>query len=487
MSISHFDLAAAARTEMLHEGFNPDFVPGTELQLAQIRAASAQRVQAGNGAADLRELLWSSIDNDSSRDLDQIEYAESVEGGIRVLVAIADVDVAVAKGSPIDQHAAEQTTSVYTPATVFPMLPEQLSTGLTSLNENEDRAAVVTEFVVDAQGKIQEHSIYRAIVRNKAQLAYPSVGAWLEQRADAPPKVAASAELQSQLKLQDKAAQSLRKLRVQCGALNFDRPESHATVDASGAVLNYGATQKTRANDLIEDFMIATNEIMARTLQAAHRSSIRRVVKTPERWERIVALAKEKGASLPAEADSGALNQFLEAQHKSDPDHYPDLSLAIIKLMGPGEYVLLRAGEEGDGHFGLAAHDYTHSTAPNRRFSDIVTQRLLKALKQNAPSPYSDDELAEIAENCTQKENAARKVERFSLKAAAAVALHNRIGQQFNAIVTGVSDKGIFARLVSPPVDGRIIRGQQGLDVGDRTRVTLLGTNPQLGFIDFGR
>ena len=486
MPQTHFDLAAAARTEMIHDGFTPDFPAGTEEQLAQIRATAQQRVNS-NGAADDRKLLWSSIDNDSSRDLDQIEYAERVNGGIRVLIAIADVDAAVAKDTPIDEHAAEQTTSVYTPAKVFPMLPEELSTDLTSLNENEDRASVVTEFVVDANGEIQSPRIYRAIVRNMAQLAYPSVGAWLEQRADAPPKVAASAELQAQLKLQDEAAQLLRKQRIKCGALNFDRPESQAVVEQNGAVSHYGATEKTRANDLIEDFMIAANEVMARTLSSAGRSSIRRVVKTPERWDRIIALAKDKGTTLPADPDSGALNEFLEAQHEKDPDHYPDLSLAIIKLMGPGEYVLMRAGDESLGHFGLAAHDYTHSTAPNRRFSDIVTQRLLKAMQQKAPSPYTDDQLAAIAQNCTQKENAARKVERFTMKAAAAVALHNRIGQQFDAIVTGVSDKGTFARITNPPVDGRVIRGEHGLDVGDKTRVTLLGTNPQRGFIDLGR
>lgn len=486
MSQLHFDLAALARTEMLHEGLTPDFALETDQQLAQIRDTSSQRVQPGSGTTELRNLLWSSIDNDTSRDLDQLEYAERVDGGIRVLIAIADVDAAVGKDSPIDQHAAEQTTSVYTPAKVFAMLPEELSTDLTSLNENEDRAAIVTEFIVDAKGKIQVPRIYRAIVRNKAQLAYPSAGAWLEQRANAPPKIAASSELQSQLKLQDEAAQLLRHQRIQCGALDFARPESHATVEG-GTVARYEATQKTRANDLIEDFMIAANEVMARTLQAAGRSSIRRVVKTPERWDRIVTLAKEKGTALPVEADSRALNEFLQHQHKSDPDHYPDLSLAIIKLMGPGEYVLLRAGEESQGHFGLAAHDYTHSTAPNRRFSDIVTQRLLKAMQQNAPSPYSDDELDHIAQNCTRKEDAARKVERFSMKAAAAIALHDRIGQQFSAIVTGVSDKGTFARLIDPPVDGRVIQGEQGLDVGDKTRVTLLGTNPQRGFIDFGR
>ena len=487
MAQNHFDLAAAARTKMLQEGFTPDFPAGTDQQLAQIAASAAQRIQIAPGIQDLRKLLWSSIDNETSRDLDQLEYAERVAGGIRVLIAIADVDSAVTKGSPIDHHAADQTTSVYTPAKVFPMLPEELSTDLTSLNENEDRAAVVTEFVVDANGEIQSPHIYRAVVNNKAQLAYPSVGAWLEQTAAAPPKVAASADLQAQLKLQDQAAQLLRKQRIKCGALNFDRPESQALVAPSGTVTHYGVEQRTRANDLIEDFMIAANEVMARTLQAAGRSSIRRVVKTPKRWDRIVTLAQEKGTRLPADPDSAALNKFLEAQHDSDPIHYPDLSLAIIKLMGPGEYVLLRAGEESQGHFGLAAIDYLHSTAPNRRFSDVITQRLLKALQKNSPSPYSDDELDAIAQNCTEKEDAARKVERFTLKAAAAVALHNRIGQQFNAVVTGASSKGTYARLLDPPIEGRVIRGADGLDVGDETRVTLLGTNPQHAFIDLGR
>jgi exoribonuclease-2 len=241
------------------------------------------------------------------------------------------------------------------------------------------------------------------------------------------------------------------------------------------------------ASRLIEDFMIGANEVMAQTLRAAGVASIRRIVKVPERWPRMVELAAHYGDHLPADADPGALNAFLLRRKQADPVHFADVSLSILKLMGPGEYVASRPGAEMEGHFGLAAHDYTHSTAPNRRFADLVTQRLLKALLAHQAAPYSDDELDATAQNCTLMEDAARKVQRDMSKRIAAVALAEKVGQKFAAVVTGVTPKGVFVRISEPPVEGRLMRGEQGVDVGDQIQVTLLSTDPQRGFIDFGR
>jgi len=472
-----FHLAAAARQEMIEQGFQPDFPAEAEQQLAGIHTRPDPSLR------DLTALLWSSIDNDDSRDLDQIEWAERVAGGIRVLVGVADVDSAVAKATPLDRHAAREATTVYAEVRTFPMLPERLSTDLTSLNEDQDRAAVVMEFVVAADGSVSAEAVYRAMVRNRAQLTYSGVGAWLEKTAGPPPKVAASPDLQAQLKLQDEAAGALREARHKLGALTFDRTEAQPVI-ADGNVREITTRQSNRATHLIEDFMIAANEVMARTLRAAGVSSIRRVVKAPERWPRMVELARQCGDALPPEPDSGALNAFLMRRKQADPVHYADLSLAMLKLMGPGEYVLLRPGDPEEGHFGLAAHDYTHSTAPNRRFADLLTQRLLKALPGK---PYADEELDGIARNCTLREDAARKVRRNMDKRMAAAALHDRVGQSFQAVVTGVTPKGVFVRVLGPPVEGRLMRGEQGLDVGDRLSVKLLATDPQRGFIDFGR
>jgi len=472
-----FQLAAAARQEMIEHGFQPDFPAEAMQQLAGIHAQRDPKLR------DLTALAWSSIDNDDSRDLDQIEWAERVAGGIRVLVGVADVDSAVGKATPIDRHAAREATTVYAEVRTFPMLPERLSTDLTSLNEGEDRAAVVLEFVVGGDGSVIAEKVYRAMVRNRAQLTYSGVGAWLEKTAAAPPKVAASADLQPQLKLQDEAAGALREARHKLGALTFDRTEAQPVI-SNGNVSDITTRQSNRAAHLIEDFMIAANEVMARTLRAAGVSSIRRVVKAPERWPRMVELARQCGDTLPPEPDSGALNALLQRRKQADAVHYADLSLAMLKLMGPGEYVLLRPGDPEEGHFGLAAHDYTHSTAPNRRFADLLTQRLLKALPGK---PYTDAELDAIARNCTLREDAARKVRRNMDKRMAAAALHDRVGQTFQAVVTGVTPKGVFVRVLGPPVEGRLMHGEQGLDVGDRLRVKLLSTDPQRGFIDFGR
>lgn len=485
MSRNGFDLENSAREEMVHEGFDPDWAAGTDQQLAALRNQPAPRLTAD--VRDLRSLLWSSIDNDSSRDLDQIEYAEKTPNGVRVLIGIADVDHDVAYDSPIDQHAASQTTTVYTAVRTFPMLPEALSTDLTSLAEHNDRLAIIIEFLVDPDGCLASSAVYRALVCNQAQLTYNGVGPWLEHASTSPPaKVAASSALADQLKLQNQAATALRRQRHRLGALEFDRIEA-APVITNGEVKAIQAQRKNCASDLIEDFMVAANEVMARTLVNAGVSNIRRVVRSPERWPRIVQLASEHGATLSAEPDSAALAAFLAEQKEKDPVHYADLSLAVVKLMGPGEYVLSKPGDSNQGHFGLAAHDYTHSTAPNRRFADLVTQRLIKAFLARQPAPYSDDQLSAIARNCTLKEDAARKVERGMNKRVAAVALHNRRGESFNAIVTGVTPKGTFVRITNPPVEGRLMHGEQGVDVGDQIRVTLLNTDPQRGFIDFGR
>ncbi len=481
---SHLDLQATARQVMLEHGFDPDFPPPVSQQLAELKT-HPPRVAPGGDIRDLRNLLWSSIDNDTSRDLDQIEVAERLPGGdIKVLIGIADVDAFVAKHSPIDEHASQQTTSVYTGVRIFPMLPEDLSTDATSLLENGDKLSVVIEFTVDATGSVGSSNVYRAIVHNKAQLAYNAVGAWLEGTGPAPAKVAASTELQSQLKLQDVAAQALKNQRYQHGALNLETAEVHPVI-LNQEVVDVAKQEKNRATELIEDFMIAANGVVARMLEKV--SSLRRVVKTPERWDRIVQLANAHGGKLPPDPDSKALNDFLLARKAADPDHFADVSLAVIKLIGPGEYVLERPGDPEQGHFGLAVQDYTHSTAPNRRFPDIVTQRLIKAVLSSQPAPYSDDELTAIAANCTLKENAARKVERDMSKRLAAVAMSHRIGEVFDALVTGATPKGTFVRVLKPHVEGLLAQGQQGLDVGDRLRVKLIRTDVQRGYIDFAR
>jgi len=469
---------------MREYGFQPDFPPEVGQQLAQLRA-NPPKLTPGGDVRDLRQLLWSSIDNDTSRDLDQIEVAERLPGGdVKVMVGIADLDAFVPKQSPIDQHAASETTTVYAGVRNFPMLPEELSTGKTSLLENQDRLSVVIEFVADGEGHVKSSNVYRALVRNQAQLAYNAVGAWVEGKGPAPPKVAASVDLQAQLKLQDEVAHKLRDQRYDNGALNLQTNELQPLV-LNEQVVDVVNQQKNHATELIEDFMIAANGVVARMLEKV--SSLRRIVKTPERWDRIVQLAAAHGEKLPADPDSKALNDLLIKRKAADPDHFADLSLAVIKLIGPGEYVLERPGEPAPGHFGLAVQDYTHSTAPNRRFPDIVTQRLVKAMLAGKPNPYSDSELSTIAANCTQKENAAKKVEREMSKRLAAAAMQNRVGAQFDAVVTGVTEHGTFVRIRQPQVEGLLAQGQQGLDVGDKLRVKLIRTDVQHGFIDFAR
>jgi exoribonuclease-2 len=408
-----------------------------------------------------------------------------------MLVAIADVDSLVPRDTPVDQHAAHNTTSVYTGAQTFPMLPERLSTDLTSLNEDEDRDAIVIEYLVHDDGSVGESAVYAAVVRNKAKLAYPGVGAWLEGDAPPPPKIAEVPGLDANLRQQDRAAQALRKRRHQMGALTLTTIEPRPVFE-DDMLRDLAETQRSRATELIEDLMIASNGVVARFLADHGLAALRRVVRSPQKWPRIVDLAGEHGYRLPEHPDAVALEEWLLRRRAEEPQRFPDLSLAVVKLLGRGEYIVERPGEDATGHFGLAVQDYTHSTAPNRRFPDLVAQRIVKAALNSNPSdahhpPYSDAELQGIAERCTEREDAANKVERLVRKAAAAVLLQSRIGERFDAIVTGASEKGTWVRIRRPPVEGRLERGHEGLDVGDHVRVKLVHTDPARGFIDFAR
>jgi VacB/RNase II family 3'-5' exoribonuclease len=481
------DIYAIARQTMIETGFEPDFNQAV-IDEVKVVSAGARDLAADVNIRDLRELPWSSIDNLTSRDLDQVEYAERLSSGdVRLLVGIADVDAVVAKGSAIDKHAEQNCTSVYTGVKTFAMLPEELSTDLTSLVANEDRRAMVTEVVVGADGSVKSCDIYPAKVRNHAKLSYEIIGAWLDGKSAVPEVVKDVPGLEAQLKLQHDLAQELGELRKQHGALDLETIQSTPVVDENGRVVELEVTEQNAARNLISDFMIAANVAMAKFLEDKGGPSLRRIVRTPKYWPRIVEIAAEAGEQLPATPDSRALAEFLQRRKAADPVHFPDLSLAIVKSLGPGEYEVQLPGEVGEGHFGLAVDDYAHSTAPNRRYADLVTQRLVKTATANLQPPYSGDELRSIAQRCTEREDAARKVQRKMRKVAAALLLRNQIGQQFDAIVTGESEKGTYARIISPPVDGRVVRGEQGLRVGEKTRVRLLSTDPERGFIDFAR
>ena len=402
------------------------------------------------------------------------------------VVAVADVSVLVASGSAVDAHAATNTTSIYTAPQNFPMLPERLSTDLTSLGQDEDRLAIVTEVVIDGAGSTGSSDVYRAAVRNKAKLAYSSVGAWLEGRGEMPPAISAVPGLAANLQLQDHVAQRLRADRHEHGALDLETLEVHARLEGD-AVIGLSREEPNRAKQIIEDFMIAANGVTARFLERKGFPSFRRVLRSPERWERIVELAASLGEALPPAPDAAALEAFLARRRRADPLRFPDLSLSVIKLLGAGEYALELPGDRTEGHFGLAVRDYTHSTAPNRRFPDVITQRLLKAALDGRSPPYGNDALATLARHCTEQEGNATKVERRVLKSAAALLLQGRVGQRFEGIVTGAAEKGTWVRILQPPVEGRVVQGFRGLDVGDRVRVELVHTDVERGFIDFAR
>jgi len=478
------DLKVIARLAMIDHGLLPDFSPEV---LAEVGSIGKTVTESNSGVRDLRGLLWASIDNDDSRDLDQISVAEPLsDGAVKIFVAVADVDADVKKGSAIDDHSRHNTTSVYTAAEIFSMLPEKLSTDLTSLNEGEDRLAIVIEMVIDQEGMLLKSDLYRAMVRNHAKLAYNSVAAWLEREGPMPGRIAAVAGLDEQIRIQDRAAQRLRNVRQHHGALSLQTIEAIPVFDGD-RLTDLEIERGNRAKELIEDLMVAANGVTANYLTARGLPSLRRVLRQPERWQRICELASGLGEQLPPEPDAVALEKFLTKQKKADPLRFPDLSLSVIKLIGKGEYVTDLPGETPPGHFGLAVRDYTHSTAPNRRFPDLVTQRLLKAGMAGQPVPYSDDELKDLANHCTIMENEANKVERQVRKSAAALLLESRIGERFDAIVTGASQKGTWVRILQPPVEGKLVHGFDGLDIGDRVRVELIRTDVERGFIDFAR
>ena len=477
-------LSRIAERAMMERGLLPEFSPAVITETDQIEAAA---VETGPDIRDLRHLLWCSIDNDDSMDLDQLTYAApQPDGSTKIFVAIADVDALVKTGSATDGHAAENTMSVYTAAKIFPMLPEKLSTDLTSLGENRERLAIVVEAVIATDGTVTASDVYRALVLNYAKLAYNTVAAWLDGEAPPPPALAAIPNLEEQLRIQDRVAQALKGLRHERGALTLQTTETKAVFEGD-MLADLKAEQKNRAKYLIEDFMIAANGVTAAYLERKGFPSLRRVLRSPERWARIVELAGRLNCTLPGEPDAVALEKFLDEERAKDPEKFPDLSLAVIKLMGAGEYAVDMPGQRPEGHFGLAVKNYSHSTAPNRRYPDVITQRLLKAALAGQPVPYTLDELEEFARHCTEQEGNVTKVERQVAKSAAALLLSKRAGEQFDAIVTGASEKGTWVRIFAPPVEGKVVRGFQGLDVGDHTRVQLLDTDVERGFINFAR
>ena len=476
------ELGRIAQRAMRDHGLEPDFPPAALEQLRTIAGAP----QAGT-LRDLRALLWCSIDNDDSRDLDQLSVAETLAGGAtRILIAVADVDRTVAAGTPLDAHASANTTSVYTAAQIFPMLPERLSTDLTSLSAGAERPSIVIEMTVTGEGAVSASDVYLARVVNRAKLAYNSVAAWLDNRGPIPPPVAAVRGMDEQLRIQDRVAQVLKRVRKAQGALGLTTLEAQAVYEG-GKLMDLRPDEDNRAKELIEYFMIGANEVVARFLEARRSPSLRRVLRVPERWGRIVELAAGLGTRLPATPDCKALSDFLLKCQQAAPQRFPDLSLAVVKLLGAGEYVLKRPGEPAEGHFGLALSDYTHATAPNRRFPDLITQRLVKAALAGKPAPYEEATLRTLAAHCTTQEGNAAKVERQVRKSAAAMLLEPHIGEQFDAMVTGVNEAGTWVRIAQPLAEGRLLRGFEGLDVGDSVRVRLTHTDIERGFIDFVR
>lgn len=477
-------LRRIAHRVMIEKGLVPDF---PDHALAQLNAIHGPATSIDPSTRDQRQFAWCSIDNDDSRDLDQLTFAQSLPDHlIRIFVAIADVDAVVKKSSALDDHAMQNTTSVYTAAQIFPMLPEKLSTDFTSLNFDADRLAVVVEMTFDDEGTLEESKIYPAVVHNRAKLAYNSVAAWLDHQGPLPLAIAAVEGLEANIRVQDQIAQTLKDARHARGALDLETIQTRPVF--KGDVLQDLVKEcPNRAKELIAEFMIASNGVVARYLASRQFPSFRRVVYRPKRWDRIVDLAAEWGATLPREPDSEALENFLVAARSQDPNRFPDLSMLIIKLLGRGEYVAQHASDKVPGHFGLAVGDYAHSTAPNRRYPDIITQRLLKAALSNQSHPYTDEELDSLANHCTQSEDAAKKVERQVAKSAAALMLQSRIGDTFDAFVTGAAAKGTWVRITHPPIEGRLISGREEMDVGHRLRVKLVNTDVEQGFIDFKR
>ena len=485
--VKSLDLSAIADQTMIDNGFVPQFPAAVKKEVSALEVEPSGSL-SDKSVRDLRELLWSSIDDPKTRDLDQVEYAEALpNGAVRLLIGVADVDAFCAKGSATDKHAGTNCTSVYAGVKTFPMLPEELSTDRTSLVGGKDRLVVVTEMTVSPDGSVNSAQFYHAIIQNKAKLSYEEIAAWLEGETGPPEIVKSIPGLEAQIRLQSETAECLAEYRRKLGAIDLGTIQAVPVTNEKGRVIELKVIEPNSARELIANFMIAANVEMAEYLESKGGPSLRRIVRTPKYWDRIVEIAEELGEKLPPTPDSRALADFLERRKKADPLHFPDLSLAVVKSLGPGEYTVQAPGEEGEGHFGLAVQDYAHSTAPNRRYADLVTQRLVKSALKDGPLPYELDQLKQIAAACTDRDNAARKVERKMRKVAAALLLDDKIGQVFEAIVTGASEKGTFARVLKPPVDGRIMRGERGLRVGEKVRVRLLSTDPERGFIDFAK
>ncbi len=471
-----------ARNAMISRGLVPDF---PDVEISELNEISLPAVCKPEIAKDMRDLLWCSVDNADSLDLDQLTYAEPLEGdNVRILVAIADVDALVVAQSNIDKHASQNTASVYTVARIFPMLPEKLSTNLTSLCLDSDRCAIVVDMILGDDGKVKQSDVYRALVRNHAKLQYAGLSAWFEGKGTVYPEIIRVSGLAENLKLQDRTAQQMKALRHEHGALEFETIEAIPIFDGD-TLLEMKVEQKNRAKDLIEDFMIAANGTTARYLAGKNFPSLRRVVRIPEKWDRIVEMASEHGFSLPAEADSKSLSEYLKFIKQNDPMHFADISISVLKLLGSGEYVVDIPGTIQPGHFGLAVKDYTHSTAPNRRYPDLVTQRLLKSAISGRPVPYTMDQLEQIATHCTNKEDDVKKVERQVEKSANAILMKSRIGEIFEAIVSGASPKGTWIRLFNPHVEGKLVNGFKGLKVGHKLKARLTHINVESGYIDF--
>lgn len=478
------DLDEIARRAMIEHGLEPDFPPAVARELAELASVAPD---ADASVRDLRALPWSSIDNDDTRDLDQLTLAQPGAGGAtRILVAIADVDTLVKPGSAIDAHARANTTSVYTPTIIFPMLPEKLSTDLTSLNEHQARLAVVVDMTVDGDGAVAATDVYRALVHNHAKLTYEAVAAWLDSEGPMPAAMAGVPDLDRQIRLQDEVAGRLRVRRYELGALDIQTVRARPVVK-DGVVVGLEEERESRSRQLIEDVMIAANGSTARFLRERRFPSLRRIVRAPRQWDRLVALAADAGERLPDEPDAAALARFMERRRAADPDGYPELSLAVVKLMGSGDYAVERPGEPPAGHFGLSVQNYVHATAPNRRYPDLITQRLLKSALRGAAPAYALTELESLARHCTRQEDQANKVERQVRKAASAAVLTARIGDSFDALVTGASPKGTWVRTLAPPIEGKLVEGEAGAEVGERVRVRLVGLDVGRGFVDFAR
>ncbi len=478
------DLKGIATNAMRKYGFEPGFPDSV---IREVKAMHAWTFASSeNTGQDLRTLLWSSIDNYDSMDLDQMEFCEHGDNGeIRVKLAIADVDFYVRKQSRTDRHAAYNGTSVYTGIETFPLLPDKLSKGISSLLPGTDHLAIVIEYTVPLSGNIRPDKIYRAVVSNKAKLIYEEVGDWLEGKGIIPKTVREVPGLEEQIHLQCEAARRMKRNRTEQGALDLETIEANAIVEGD-LVRDLVVQKKNLARIIIEELMVAANGTMVNYLGNAGIPMIQRVVRTPKYWNEIIQLAASYGEILPTDPDSKALSKFLIHRKEVDAEHFPDLSLTVVKLIGPGEYMKLDPGEPPYGHFGLAVTDYTHGTAPNRRYVDLIIQRLLKSVIDKVPSPYTEEELIEHSTWLSGREKGSKKVERFMRKSAAAVLLQERIGELFDALVTGASEKGTYARLITPPAEGRIVQGEEGLRVGQKIRVRLLKTDPYNGFIDLG-